>query len=185
MHRSIALLVVVVLPLYSQNHVPKSSIAKPNLELRIVPSGLDKGLPKGFTFVFVNVSEHQLRMPLPTQCNGGNGTVLLRSRLEPLNRLGVPSGSGGGCGSGDFVGGPGVLEWAKHWKPLEPGQSLTVSYSRRDLFNFQEDAGTYEFWGEYLPPQLTTRDVSVLENEGFDFPRVSLTSAHLRFIRSQ
>jgi hypothetical protein len=132
--------------------VPQSSVPKPNLELRITPGELEKGLPKSFTFVFMNVSDHKLRMPRPTQCSGGNGTVSLRSRFKPLNPRSVPGGGGGGCGSGLLAGRPGVLEWAKSRKPLERGESLTVSYSRRDLFNFQEDAGAYEFWGEYLPP---------------------------------
>jgi hypothetical protein len=76
-----------------------------------------------------------------------------------------------------------VLEWAKSWQSLEPGASLSVRYSRRDLFNFQEDAGDYEFWGEYVPPKLTIEDVSMLEGAGVRFPRVPLVSTHLRFKR--
>lgn len=154
----------------------------PKVELRILPGQLDRGLPKSFTFVFVNKSRHQMRIPRPTQCIGGNGTVILRSKFKPLNTFGVPSGGGGGCGGG-LTGRMQVLEWAKSWQSLNPGATLSVSYSRRDLFNFQEDAGHYEFWGEYMPPKLTIEDASVLERAGIRFPRGPLTSKHVRFTR--
>jgi len=154
----------------------------PKVELRLLPGQLDRGLPKSFTFVFVNRSGHQLRIPRPTQCIGGNGTVTLRSKFKPLNTSGVASGGGGGCGGG-LAGKIQVLEWATSWESLNPGTSLSVSYSRRDLFNFQEDAGDYEFWGEYVPPKLTLEDISVLEKAGIRFPRVPLTSKHVQFKR--
>jgi hypothetical protein len=71
------------------------SVTKPNVELRILPGQLDRGLPKSFTFVFVNRSGHQLRMPRPTQCSGGNGTVMLGSQFKPLNTRAVSSGGAG------------------------------------------------------------------------------------------
>ena len=37
----------------------------PKVEFRILSGQLDKGLPKSFTFVFVNRSGHQLRLPRP------------------------------------------------------------------------------------------------------------------------
>lgn len=154
----------------------------PKVELRLLPGQLDRGLPKSFTFVFVNRSGNQLRIPRPTQCIGGNGTVTLRSKFKPLNTSGVASGGGGGCGGG-LAGKVQVLERAKSWESLNPGTSLSVSYSRRDLFNFQEDAGNYEFWGEYVPPKLTLEDISVLEKAGIRFPRVPLTSKHVQFKR--
>ena len=164
--------------------IAPGSVTKPKVELRILPGQLDRGLPKSFTFVFVNRSGHQLRMPRPTQCIGGNGTVLLRSQFKPLNTRGVPSGGAGGCGGG-LTEKIQVLEWAKSWQSLNPGESLSVSYPRRDLFNFQEDAGDYEFWGEYVPPKLTIEEISLLERAGINFPRVTLASAHLNFKRPQ
>jgi hypothetical protein len=154
----------------------------PKMELRILPGKLDRGLPRTFTFVLLNKSGHELRIPRPTQCIGGNGTVILRSKFRPLNTRGVPSGGGGGCGGG-LAGKIQVLQWAKSWQSLNRGASLSVSYSRRDLFNFQEDAGDYEFWGEYEPPKLTIEDVLVLERAGIRFPRVPLTSNHVQFKR--
>ncbi|HEV8131149.1 MAG TPA: hypothetical protein VGQ81_07845, partial [Acidobacteriota bacterium] len=43
------------------------------VELRILARQYDRGLPRSFTFVFVNRTGHQLRMPRPTRCIGGNG----------------------------------------------------------------------------------------------------------------
>ena len=180
----LALLTATAGTLSAQDHgqMQIAHSSAPKLELRILPGQLDRGLPQSFTFTFVNRSGHQLRMPRPTQCSGGNGTVTLRSQFKPLNTRGVPSGGGGGCGGGlnEKIQ---VLEWAKSWQPLDPGKSLSVNYSRRDLFNFQEDAGDYEFWGEYVPPKLTTDDISLLEKAGINFPRVPLATAHLRFKR--
>ena len=153
--RSIALvlplLTAIAATFSAQDPVGSQIAVKLKLELRILPGQLDGGLPKSFTFVFVNRSGHQLRMPRPTQCSGGNGTVMLRSQFKPLNTRGVPSGGVGGCSPG-LTEKIQVLEWAKSWHLLDPGESISVSYSRRDLFNFQEDAGDYEFWAEYVPP---------------------------------
>jgi hypothetical protein len=91
----------------------------------------------------------------------------------------------GGCASGGLNQKIDVLEWAKSWQSLGPGESLSVSYSRRDLFNFQEDAEDYQFWGEYVPPKLTIDEISLLESAGINFPRVTLASAHLNFKRLQ
>jgi hypothetical protein len=159
--------------------VPRVSGAKPSLELRITAGEMENGLPKRFTFVFVNISDHALRMPSPPQCGSSAGTVSLRSHFTPLSAQGVHSGGAGGCGSDSGWGRRGIVEWARSWPSLKLGESLAVSYSRRDLFNFQEDAGTYEFWGEYSPPRLTVDEVSDLVTAGFDFPRTILRSPHL------
>jgi hypothetical protein len=108
---------------------------------------------------------------------------MLGSQFKPLNTRAVSSGGAGGCASGGLNQKIDVLEWAKSWQSLDPGASLSVNYSRQDLFNFQEDAGDYEFWGEYVPPKLTTEDVSLLERAGVNFLRVPLASKHLRFKR--
>jgi len=166
-------------------HDPASTQAaqgsSPKIELRLLAGQLDRGLPTSFTFVFVNRSGQQLRIPRPTQCMGG-GTVMLRSKFKSLNTRGVPSGGGGGCVSGSEEIQK-IFEWVKSWQSLDPGGSLSVSYSRKDLYNFQEDAGDYDFWGEYIPPKLTIKEVSLLESAGVRFPRVPLTSTHLHFKR--
>ena len=54
------------------------------------------------------------------QCIGGNGTVTLRSQFKPLNTRVVPSGGGGGCGSG-LTEKIQILEWTKSWQSLDRG----------------------------------------------------------------
>jgi hypothetical protein len=178
---------LAALPAWAQHVGPDSESSPTNstLQLRLVPGKLQNGLPEEFTFVFVNNSVHQVRMPRPSQCSGGAGTVLLRSQFKPMNPLGVPSGGGGGCGSGHAIIAPAeLLRWAKSWNRLTSGGSLAISYSRRDLFNFQEDDGSYEFWGEYVPPQLNTEQIELLRRAGFDLP-VPLASTHIHLKRPQ
>lgn len=152
------------------NDAPLST-KEPAMELRLVGSKVRNGLPEQFTFDFVNISDRELRMPRPSQCSGGAGTVLLRSRFVPADRSRVPSGGGGGCGSGtETLNERDLLKWANSWCRLKPGESLAVTYSRQALFNFQEDEGSYDFWGEYVPPQLTAEQVRTLASEGFHLP---------------
>src|SRR4051794_10000797 len=113
----IFLIWLAALPTWAQHVGPdsaQSSTTGSTLELRLVPGKLQNGLPKEFTFVFVNNSAHEVRMPRPSQCSGGNGTVLLRSQFRPANPLRVPRGGGGGCGSGHAIIAPvELLQWAK------------------------------------------------------------------------
>src|SRR5271157_3503646 len=89
---------------------------KPDLELRLVPGDLVDGVPETFTFVLVNISGHDIRMPQPSQCTGGNGTVRLYLDFTPLRP--PVTGGGGGCGGGSSHP-PEILEQAKSWKTLK------------------------------------------------------------------
>jgi len=80
---------------------------------------------------------------------------------------------------------PGILEQAKSWRSLQPGESLTKTYKRSELFVYEQDRGAYDFWAEYRPPALTAEDITALEQAGIDFPRQVLRSAHLRFHRAK
>jgi hypothetical protein len=158
------------------------STGKSDLELRIVPSELVDGVPEAFTFVLVNIGGHDMRMPQPSQCMGANGTVSLHLDFTPLKP--PLTGGGGGCGVGSSDA-PGILDQAKSWKTLKPGESLAVSYKRAALFDRQNAPGVYEFWGEYQPPELSAEDITALQHAGIDFPRERLKSAHLRFKRPE
>src|SRR5256885_978933 len=61
----VAVLTVVAETLFAQNSVSVriAQDSVPKVELRVLPTQLEKGLTKSFTFVFVNRSGHQLRMP--------------------------------------------------------------------------------------------------------------------------
>ena len=163
-----------------------SGIQKSSLELHLTAHQLINGVPDKFSFVVVNVSDHEVRVPSMSPCMGGrySGTLVLNLEFQPS---GPPTpGKGGGCGGG--VGGshmPGILEQAKSWRGLQPGESLTKTYKRSELFVYEEGRGAYDFWAEYGPPALTAEDIAALEQAGIDFPRQVLRSSHLRFHRAK
>ena len=172
------LLVLCSLIVSAQTSAGKQS----SVELRIRPSHVIKGVPDTISFVFVNIGDHELRIPPVSLCIGGrsSGTLRLRLEISPV----PTTGKGGGCG-GEGSHLLGILEQAKSWKRLKPGESLTVSYKRIELFVFEQAPGAYELWGEYQPPPLTAADIAILEQAGVDFLREPLRSAHLRFDRRE
>jgi hypothetical protein len=152
-----------------------------NVELRLRASQIMNGVPDTISFVFVNITDHDVRVPPVSPCIGRySGTLNLRLEFSPIGPPGT--GKSGGCGGG-VSHPPGILEQAKSWKNLRPGESLTVSYKRTELFVFEQAPGVYDFWGEYQPPQLTADDIKALKQAGIDFPRKPLRSTHLRFNR--
>jgi len=153
-----------------------------SVELRIRPSHVTKGVPDTISFVFVNIGDHELRIPPVSPCIGGrfSGTLRLRLEISPV----PTTGKGGGCG-GEGSHLLGILEQAKSWKRLKPGESLTVSYKRSELFVSEQAPGAYELWGEYQPPHVPAEDITALEHAGIDFPREPLSSTHLRFNRPE
>jgi len=67
--------------MFSQNG---KSQKMPNLELRLQPGKLINGVPESFTFVFVNISDHDVLMPQPSRCGTStNGIVYLNVELNP------------------------------------------------------------------------------------------------------
>lgn len=72
---------------------------------------------------------------------------------------------------------------AKDWKVLKPGDTLRVTYTRQELFATQQAPGWYEFWAEYVPPEIPAEDRQILTEEGIDFPREQLVSTHVVFVR--
>jgi len=155
--------------------------AQSKLELHLAAHQLINGVPDTFSFVFVNVGDHEVRIPPLSPCIGTySGTLILKFEFSPPQKTGV----GGGCGGG-LSEIPGILEQAKSWRRLQPGESLTKSYKRSELFVVEQAPGTYEFWAEYRPLQLTAEEMTLLEQAGIDFPRQVLRSSHLRFHRSK
>lgn len=152
-----------------------------DVELRITPGELIQGVPATISFVFVNIANREVRIPPVSPCVGQySGTIKLGFDFSPVTPQ--TAGKGAGCG-GAGSHPPGILEQAASWKRLKPGESLTVSYKRVELFVFEEAPGAYEFWGEYQPPRLTTGEIAVLEDAGISFPCEPIRSTHLRFNR--
>jgi hypothetical protein len=154
-----------------------------DVELRITPGEPIKGVPASISFVFLNITDHEVRIPPVSPCIGRySGTI--RLRLEFSSATPPTTGKGGGCGGGPSHQ-PDILEQAKSWRKLKPDESLTVSYKRAELFVFEEAPGSYELWGEYFPPKLTAQELAILEHAGISFPCQTLRSAHLQFNRPQ
>ena len=138
-----------------------------DIELRITPGELVKGVPRTISFVFLNITDHEERIPPVSPCIGQySGTIKLRLDFSAVTPQ--TTGKGAGCGAGGSHP-PGILEQAKSWRRLKPNESFTVSYERAELFVFEEAPGAYELWGEYQPPQLTTEEIAVLEHAGIAF----------------
>ena len=158
----------------------------PNLELRLQPGKLVNGVPESFTFVFVNISNHDVRMPQPSLCaDGVFGWLYLGLELKPTTTEVGGFGCGGGIGgSGHVIA---MRDQAKNWKILKPGESLKVSFPGIKLFSTkpQQVPGTYDFWATYTPPIIPAYDQQILTEEGIDFPRSHLVSPHLTFVRKK
>jgi hypothetical protein len=160
----------------AQSNPPRQS---PNLELRLQPGKLVNGIPDTFTFIFTNISHHDVRMPKPSNCvTSDTGIVVLRVKVTPEPR----SGLRGGCG-GWIEGHRPVRDQAKSWPVFRPGESLRVTYSLQQLFFDDHGPATYEFSAEYTPPVNPPNDQQVLTAEGIDFPRERLASQHVIFTR--
>jgi hypothetical protein len=183
--RVASLSMVLLLSLILQG---QSSGTQPaNLALHLTAYDLVNGIPNTFSFVFVNVSDHEVRVPPMSPCvlDGDAGQVILVLLFQRSYGT-VTTGQGGGCGGG--VGGsdmPGILERARSWTSLGRGESLTKTYKRSDLFVYEQGPGAYNFWAEYKPPEFTPEDIAALERARIDFPRQVLRSASLRFQRAR
>jgi hypothetical protein len=173
---------IILLALYSlvvsaQTGAPKT----PVIELSIRPSEVVNGVPDTISFIFVNAGDHEVRIPHVSPCLGRHsGTLALRLEFSPAGPRGA--GRGGGC-AGLIDHPPGILEEVKSWKRLKPGESFTVSYKRVELSVFEQAPGTYEFRGEYRPPELTADETGLLRRAGIDFASEPLRSTPLRFNR--
>lgn len=172
------LLIILYSAIMSAQNQPAHTVV---LVLR--PGRTVNHVPDTFSFIFMNTGDHELRVPPLSPCIGQySGRLRLRLEFSPIGSRGG-SGTGGGCGGGvSHV--PGILDQVKSWRSLGPGRSLAVTYARRELFVAEQRPGVYEFWGEYEPPRLSEAETSALGEAGIDFPSQPLTSAHLRFKRS-
>ncbi len=141
------------------------------------------GVPENFVFTFVNVGNRDVRLPPISPCRGRyTGLIRLKLRFSPLHMQStLPPVVG--CLSGSAH--ERLIEQAKSWKLLRPGESLSLTFSRKQLFEFQNAPGEYEFWAEYDPPQISTEEESALQAADIEYPSRSLVSEHLRYKRPE
>jgi hypothetical protein len=150
--------------------------------LRFYPIGASGGVPQGFSFELINVSDHEVHVPAPTvECTDGlSGYILLNLDLKPDDGKWV---GGRGCAVDRGGPWPSILDRAKSWKLLRPGETLTVKRFRNTLLFDDSRAGTYAFWAEYVPPTVSPLDASLLRGSGIEFCDQRLNTRRLRFVR--
>ena len=156
---------------------------QPGLELRLQPEDVQAGVPEAFSFVLVNRSNHDVRVPMPSiECEDPSfdGSIFLKVEFQPL-RPDAP-GFGSGCAN-DRMDRPAIMNRVKNWTNLHPGESLSLRAVRKRLLYPDKEPGTYEFCAHYFPPSVTPGDRETLNQSGIDFPQNELTSAHVTFVK--
>lgn len=157
----------------------------PNLELRISLDEVVESLPQVFTFLLVNISDHDLRVhPPPIQCSAPDGFITISIRTPKPPTIGV------GC-AGDRANAPPILEIVATWTLLRPTEAITIrvdpkSSPYRELFAHYDftEPGDYQISATYIPPYIKPADREILRNAGIDVPRVMLKSPVLAFVKT-
>jgi hypothetical protein len=130
-----------------------------NLEFHLQPERVERGVPQRFTFLLVNKTNHDVRVPIPTvECEDSfNGHIELRLRFTPL-------------------------------KPGSPDEGRGCADDREDwphLFYDGSQSGTYEFWAVYSPPSVDSADQRTLQKSGIDFPHEKLRTRRVFFLKEE
>jgi len=139
----------------------------------------DDGNPSALRVTVTNVGDVPADMPILSQgCAPDNG-IRLQSTWIPDEPSGRGYGSGYGCG---IVDGPGLIYRVEHdWVRLRPGEFMTdterLVWDRRD----EEGRGTVEYWVEYTPPAVTTKEAANLLQSGYVIPAEKLETPHASF----
>jgi hypothetical protein len=155
-----------------------------NLELRLQPERVERGVPRAFSFLLVNKTDHDVRVPIPTvDCEDSfDGDIELRLRFTPLKP--GPLDEGRGCAH-DREDWPPVMNRIKEWKIVHAGDALVLQADREHLFYDDSKPGTYEFWAVYSPPSIDPADQQKLQRSGIDFPQEKLRTRRLSFLRAE
>jgi len=155
-----------------------------NLELRLEAEDIQDGIPQTFTFLLVNKSNHDIRVPTPAiECEDpvNDGSFWLKVNFRPSRP--DENGFGYGC-SNDRTDRRPILDRVKTWKNLRPGESIVLKVARERLHYDCKEPGTYEFWAYYFTPTMTPSDRKVLSQTGIDFPHSQLTTTSVTFVEN-
>jgi hypothetical protein len=175
------------------NPQPASDDKPANLKLVLQPDDFRDDMPQAFTFVLLNITDHDLLVPVHPSLDcfdNYDGSFWLVIKFTPVTP--EPPGMGWGCGGSKYQWPP-VLDRVKEWKTIRPGESFRITAPKDKLHLDGSKPGTYEFWARYVPPAISPDDETILRHAGFDFPvganrRVDLpqgelTSAHITFVK--
>jgi hypothetical protein len=113
-----------------------------HLELQIQPENFEQGVPQAFTFLIVNKTNHDVRIPVPTiQCEDSfNGDILLRLRFTPLK---PEPAEGHACALDNEIWPP-ILDRIQEWKIVPSGDTLKLNADREHLFYDASKPGNLE-----------------------------------------
>jgi len=116
---------------------------------------------------FSNDSNHELRLPFVIYCCGTFPGTLHAELLERPDKKGH-SNYGMGC---TLCGSkaPSVLEQAKQWTVLRPGQSTNIMAQLNGMLPVDEE-GVYQFRLAYTRPGFTPDEWQQLKDAGIEVP---------------
>ncbi|MEO8736761.1 MAG: hypothetical protein ABI380_09500 [Edaphobacter sp.] len=117
-------------------------------------------------------------MPALERGDVPHGTIWLRLNFVPLIPGMPPSPRLGGIN--DYRYQP-ILARVQTWKVLRPGESLIVGTVNDRVIAGK--AGTYDYWADYYPPGMSKVDEELLQKAGIDFPKATLESTHVKFVK--
>jgi hypothetical protein len=193
--RFIALAIYIALASAQTPGLPRNG----NLEFRLLPEAVLKGMPHSFIFLLRNKTDHDVRIPVPTYKCGDtfNGSIELNLRFTP-KVPGSGSSVGSGC-AGDRVNWPPITQRILKWQVLPAGHALVLKIDPKDIkwkiapsvenpgltsapehtvqqglrrsWHNDKQPGIYEFWATYSLPFISDTDQNKLEQLGIDFPR--------------
>jgi len=163
---------------------PKKGI--PDLSLILEPGPLVDGVPQTFTFRLTNISARDLLIPRPNiGCSEPTaaGNLWMKESWQPL----AGKELGNGVAYCDFGYArkppPTVLELARNWTRLQPGESISITATNRELRFETQGPGKYSFLGEYLPPAMSEADLQMLNSAGIAVPQTKTISGSLQYQR--
>jgi hypothetical protein len=151
-----------------------------DLELTMeVAATTEEGYPSVLRVTLKNAGNVAVDMPMPeTYClpRGGSIDVHLAWSPESPERTGL--GWGGGCAESEM---PHLIDQVRQdWIRLQPGEFIAMSQSIRDFYRTL-DRGTVEYWVEYVPPEVTTKELAELQQAGYIVPSEKIEAAHQSF----
>jgi hypothetical protein len=159
----------------------RSSTTAGNMELRIQAQDVSSGLPAGFSFQLVNTSDHDILLPSPSiACEDPtmDGQIILKTEFTPRDPNAPRQFSS--CTNDNMNHLP-IFQRIKSWKTLHPGESLSLSASRKRLGDQLQEAGSYDFWAIYFPAAMERDERESLLRQGIQIAQKMAVSNHIIF----
>ena len=156
-----------------------SSATSGDIELRIQTQDVGSGLPVGVSFQLVNTSGHDILLPPPSiACENPtlDGSIFLKTDFTPRDPDAPRQGDN--C-TNDNMNHMSIFERIKSWKTLHPGESLSLSASRKRLGDNLQDPGTFDFWAIYFPPAMNKDERKALLAQGIQIAQEMAVSNHI------